>query len=246
MKKIQLFITCFGEQFFSGTLQNMVRIFERLGVAVSFPESQSCCGQPFFNNGFNTEARGVARGWLAAFGESDLPIVSPSASCVAMVRHHYPELFPPGSPEHALAVDLSQRTFEFTEYLTHHLNITDVGASFPHKVTYHASCHLLREMKMRDEPKQLLKAVRGLEFVEMEEEETCCGFGGSLSVLYPASARQCPAIKPIILSTARWMPWLGVAEAGCLMNIAGALRKANSPIKALHLIDVLAAQEEIR
>lgn len=245
MKKIQLFITCFGEQFFSGTLQNMVRIFERLGVAVSFPESQSCCGQPFFNNGFTTEARGVARGWLAAFGESDLPIVSPSASCVAMVRHHYPELFPPGSPEHALAVDLSQRTFEFTEYLTHQLNITDVGASFPHKVTYHASCHLLREMKMRDEPKQLLKAVRGLEFIEMEEEETCCGFGGSLSVLYPGVSQAMVGHKADHIIASQ-VDAVVVAEAGCLMNIAGALRKANSPIKALHLIDVLAAQEEIR
>ncbi len=244
-EKVQLFITCLSEQFFPDTLKNMVALLERLGVVPAFPEAQTCCGQPFFNNGFQEDARKVARGWLQAFGQSPDPIVSPSASCVAMVRHHYPELFPEGSPEHALALDLSRRTFEFSEYLTHQLKVVDVGASFPHRVTYHATCHLLRELHMRDEPKQLLKAVRGLEFVEMKEEETCCGFGGSLSVLYPgvSQAMMDHKVQNVIDSGAEVMV---VAEAGCLMNIRGGLKRAGSAIRAMHLIDILAAQEVLQ
>lgn len=243
-QKVQLFITCLGEQFYPATLKNMVRILERLGVSAVFPGEQTCCGQPFFNNGFQEEARKIASGWLRAFGKSSLPVVSPSGSCVATVRHHYIELFPQGSPEHELAVDLSNRTYEFTEYLTSILNVTDVGASFPHRVTYHASCHLLREIHIRDEPKQLLKAVHGLEFIEMREEETCCGFGGSLSVLYPGVSRAMMQhkVQNVIESGADTVV---VAEAGCLMNISGGLKRAGSSIRALHLIDVLAAQEGV-
>jgi L-lactate dehydrogenase complex protein LldE len=241
-KTVQLFITCLGEQFYPTTLKNMILILERLGVSVIFPEAQTCCGQPFFNNGFQEEARKTARGWLRAFGKSSFPVVSPSGSCVATVRRHYCELFPVGSPEHELAVDLSKRTFEFTEFLTHQLNVIDVGAYFPHRVTYHASCHLLRELHMRDEPKQLLKAVHGLQFIELNEEETCCGFGGSLSVLYPgvSQAMMNHKVQNVIESKAEAVV---VAEAGCLMNISGGLKRAGSSIRALHLIDVLAAQE---
>jgi len=241
-EKVQLFITCLGEQFYPATLKNMVVLLERLGVSVVFPDQQTCCGQPFFNNGFQEKARKVARGWLHAFGKSPLAVVSPSGSCVATVRHHYVDLFPVGSPEHELAVDLSGRTFEFTEYLTQHLKVTDVGASFPHRVTYHASCHLLREMHMRDEPKELLKAVRGLDFIEMKEEETCCGFGGSLSLLYPGVSQSMMEhkVQNVIDCGAEVVV---VAEAGCLMNIGGGLKRAGSSIRALHLIDVLASRE---
>jgi L-lactate dehydrogenase complex protein LldE len=239
---VQLFITCLGEQFYPTTLKSMVRILERLGITIEFPESQTCCGQPHFNNGFQEDARKIARGWLESFSKSSLPIVSPSGSCVATIRHHYHQLFPAGTPEHELVLDLQARTFEFTEFLVHQLGVTDVGASFPHKVTYHASCHLLREIGMRDEPKVLLKAVKNLEFIELVEEETCCGFGGSLSVLYPgvSKAMMENKVNNVIESGAEVVT---VAEAGCLMNISGGLRRAGSPIRAMHLIDILATEE---
>ncbi len=239
---IQLFITCLGEQFYPTTLKNMVRILERLGVSMEFPEAQTCCGQPFFNNGFQVDARKVARTWLESFSKSALPVVSPSGSCVATIRHHYQELFPAGTPEHDLVLDLQSRTFELTEFLVHQLSVTDVGACFPHSVTYHASCHLLREIGMRDEPKILLKAVKNLEFIELVEEETCCGFGGSLSVLYPgvSKAMMENKVRHVIESGAEVVT---VAETGCLMNISGGLKRAGSSIRAMHLIDILAAEE---
>ena len=183
--KAQLFITCLAEQFFPGVLRRMVGLLERLGVEVAFPEEQTCCGQPFFNSGYQTQARELARKWLEVFGRTDGFIVSPSGSCVDMVRHHYPHLFSPGTPEHRLAEDTAARTFEFTQFLVQQLKVTDVGARFPHKATYHASCHLLRGLGVREEPKALLRKVQGLELVPLSSEETCCGFGGTFSVIYP-------------------------------------------------------------
>src|SRR5574341_1561719 len=127
----QLFITCLTEQFFPGVLKRMVTLLERLGVEVAFPEAQTCCGQPFFNTGYRIQARDLARKWLTVFGQTDGYIVSPSGSCVDMVRHHFPHLFPPGSQEHRLAQETAGRTFEFTQFLVNELKVTDVGARFP-------------------------------------------------------------------------------------------------------------------
>ena len=236
----QLFITCLAEQFFPGVLKGMVGLLERLGVQVAFPQDQTCCGQPFFNSGSWTQARELARKWLRAFGETDGAIVSPSGSCVDMVRHHYPHLFPPGTPEHALAEATAARTFEVTQFLVNELKVTDVGARFPHKVTYHASCHLLRGLGAREEPKALLRKVQGLELVPLPNEETCCGFGGVFSVIYPevSQAMMAAKIRAIEASGAEAVV---ACDAGCLMNIAGGLRKLRSPVRAMHLIEVLAA-----
>lgn len=236
----QLFITCLAEQFFPGVLKRMVGLLERLGVQVAFPEEQTCCGQPFFNSGYQTQARELARKWLAVFGKTDGFIVSPSGSCVDMVRHHFPHLFPPGTPEHRLAEEAATRTFEFTEFLVQQLKVTDVGARFPHTVTYHASCHLLRGLGVREEPKALLQKVQDLKLVPLSTEETCCGFGGTFSVIYPevSKAMMEAKVKSIQDSGAEVVV---ACDAGCLMNIAGGLRQANSPIKALHLIEVLTA-----
>ncbi len=241
--KAQLFITCLAEQFVPGVLTRMVRLLERLDVQVAFPERQTCCGQPFFNSGYQTQARDLARQWLEVFGRTDGFIVSPSGSCVDMVRHHYPHLFPPGTPEHHLAEETATRTFEFTQFLVQHLKVTDVGARFPRKVTYHASCHLLRGLGARDEPKALLRKVQGLELLPLSSEETCCGFGGTFSVIYPEVSRAMmeAKVKSIQESGAEVVV---ACDAGCLMNIAGGLRKANSPIKAMHLIEVLTADRE--
>jgi len=238
----QLFITCLAEQFYPGTLENMVRLLERLDIGVEVPAAQTCCGQPLFNSGYQGEARRLAASWLKTFGASRVPIVSPSGSCVDMVRHHYPELFPEGAPEHGLARDLAARTFEFSEFLVHRLQVADVGAHFPHRVTYHPSCHLLRGLGLRREAKQLLSAVRGIELVPLRDEETCCGFGGVFSVIYPAvsQAMMEAKVRNILATGAEAVV---ACDAGCLMNISGGLRRAGAPVKALHLIDVLASQD---
>jgi L-lactate dehydrogenase complex protein LldE len=235
----QLFITCLTEQFFPGVLKRMVTLLEWLGVEVAFPEAQTCCGQPFFNTGYRTQARELARKWLAVFGQTDGYIVSPSGSCVDMVRHHFPHLFPPDSPEHRRAVEVAARTFEFAQFLVNELKVTDLGARFPRKVTYHASCHLLRGLGVREEPKLLLRKVQGLELIPLVGEETCCGFGGAFSVIYPevSQAMMESKVRAIAGSGAEAVV---ACDAGCLMNIAGGLRRAKSPIRAMHLIDVLA------
>ncbi len=239
--KVQLFITCLAEQFFSPMLKDMVTVLERLGVQCEFPEAQTCCGQPMFNSGFQSQARELARKWIDVFDRTDGYIVSPSGSCVDMIRHHYPELFPIGTVDHARAECVAVRTFDFTQFLVNELKIADVGAVFPHKVTYHATCHLLRGLGARDEPKQLLQAVEGLELVPLNEEETCCGFGGVFSVIYPEVSRAMMEAKVQNIE-ASGADTIVACDAGCLMNIAGGLKKINSSVKAMHLIQVLAHQ----
>ncbi len=245
MPKAQLFITCLGDQFYTGTLQNMTQLLENLGVDLVFPSEQTCCGQPLFNNGFEDKTRAVALNFMRAFSQSDAPIVGPSGSCVSMVKHHYAELFPAGSREHEQAREIAARTFEFTEYLVNVLKVTELGAVYPHKVTYHASCHYLREMGLKTEARTLLNAVKGLELIPLNEEETCCGFGGAFTVTYPEVSRLMMEnkVKNIIASQAETVV---TCEPGCLMNIAGGLHKAGSNIRAMHIIDLLAAKEGAR
>jgi L-lactate dehydrogenase complex protein LldE len=240
MPKAQLFITCLGDQFYTSTLQNMTRVLERLGVELSFAPEQTCCGQPLFNNGFEEKTRPVALNFLRAFGKRDAPIIGPSGSCVSMVKHHYASLFKPGTSEHSLAVDIASRIFEFTEYLVKVLKVSDVGAVYPHKVTYHATCHYLREMGLKTEAKTLLNSVKGLELIPLKEEETCCGFGGSFTVTFPEVSRTMMEnkVKDIVASGADTVV---MCEPGCLMNIAGGLQKAGSNIRAMHIVDLLAS-----
>ena len=242
MPQAQLFITCLGDQFYTSTLQNMTHLLERLGVDLVFPPEQTCCGQPLFNNGFEDRTRPVALNFMRAFSKNDAPIIGPSGSCVSMVKHHYPSLFEEGTPEHVLALDISSRIYEFTEYLVDVLKVTDVGAVYAHKVTYHASCHYLREMGLRTEAKTLLNAVDGLEFIPLNEEETCCGFGGAFTVTFPEVSRSMMEnkVENIIASGADTVI---TCEPGCLMNIAGGLQKAGSSIRAMHIIDLLASTE---
>lgn len=243
MPKAQLFITCLGDQFYTSTLQNMTRILKSLGVELDFPPDQTCCGQPLFNNGFEDKTRAVALNFMHAFSKSDAPIIGPSGSCVSMIKHHYLSLFPEGTQGHTLAVDISSRIFEFTEYLVNVLKVTDVGAVYPHKVTYHATCHYLREMGLKTEAKALLNSVKGLEFISLKEEETCCGFGGSFTITFPEVSRAMMEnkVNDILASGADTVV---MCEPGCLMNVAGGLHKAGSTIRAMHIIDLLASSEE--
>ncbi len=244
MPQAQVFLTCLGDQFYTRTLQNMTRLLERLGVELVFPRTQTCCGQPHFNNGFESQAREVARNFLHAFSRSDAPIVGPSGSCVSMVRHHYSDLFPAGTPEHELAENISARTYEFTQYLVDILHITDLGAVYPHRVTYHPSCHYLREMGLTTEARRLLSEVKGLELIPLNEAETCCGFGGAFSVTYPEVSRAMMEAK-VRNILASGVDTVVTCEPGCLMNIAGGLRKAVSSMRAMHIIDLLSMQEQL-
>ncbi len=241
--KAQLFITCLADQFASPVLRDMVTVLERLGVECGFPAAQTCCGQPFFSMGFHDQAIQFARRWIDVFSETEGYIVSPSGSCVYMVVDHYPELFPEGSRERERAEAVAARTLEFSQFLVNVLKVTGVGARYPHKVTYHAACHLLRGLGVRDEPKRLLKGVEGLELVPLANEETCCGFGGAFSVVYPevSGAMMQAKVSNIEASGADTVV---ACDTGCLMNISGGLQKAGSPVKAMHLIQVLAQQGE--
>ncbi len=236
----QLFITCLGENFFSNVLKDTVTVLERLGVQCEFPEGQTCCGQMFYNSGLQRQTLAPARNFLRAFGHREGYIVAPSGSCTDFVRHRYPELFPVGTPEHALAQETAARVFEFSEFLTRILKVTDVGARFPHTVTYHTPCHALRGLGLREEPKQLLRAVRDLELVALNEEETCCGFGGVFSVIYPEVSRAMMEAKVNNIE-ASGADYVVVGEPGCLMNIAGGLYKINSRAKPVHIAQILAA-----
>jgi L-lactate dehydrogenase complex protein LldE len=238
-RRVQLFITCLAEQFYPATLRSLVALLERLGIEVEFPHEQTCCGQPFFNTGFRAEARDMARSWLRTFGRSDSAIVAPSGSCVDMVRH-FPSLFPPGSAEAVEGAAVAARTFEIGEYLVRQLGLRDVGARFPHRVAYHASCHLFRGLGLRTEAKQLLGAVRDIELVPLPDEEVCCGFGGAFSVIYPDVSRAMldAKVRSVVASGAEVVV---ACDAGCLVNIAGGLRKGGSVVKAMHLVDILAS-----
>lgn len=238
-RQVQLFATCLAESFYPDVLRDTVGILERLGVAVGFPRGQTCCGQPLFNSGFHRDARAVARGFLAAFRDHVGDIVSPSGSCVDMARHHFADLFPEGDPDHTLALETAGRTYELTEYLVRVLGVTDVGARYAHRVTYHASCHQLRGLGLREEAKQLLRAVRDIELVPLPDEESCCGFGGAFSVIYPEVSRAMmeAKVQSVIASGAEAVV---ACDAGCLMNIAGGLRKAGASARPLHIVQVLA------
>lgn len=237
--KVQLFITCLGENLLPHMLQKMVGILERLGVACEFPEGQTCCGQPFFNSGFQKEGREMALNWMKAFADTEGYIVAPSGSCLEFVKHRYPEMFPEGSAEHKEAVKIAGRAFEFSQFLVNVMQVTDLGASFPHRVACHSPCHLTRGLGVREEQTILLRAVRGLDLVPLNETETCCGFGGIFSVVYPevSKAMMEAKVRNIMDGSAEYVV---VSEPGCLINIRGGLQKMNSNIQAMHLIEILA------
>lgn len=241
METVQLFITCMAENLLADVLEKMVGLLERLGVRCEFPTGQTCCGQPFFNSGFQSEGREMARRWMRAFAATAGPIVAPSGSCVEFVKHRYPLLFPEGSEERALADRTAARVRELSQFLVQDLKLTDVGASFPHRVACHSPCHLTRGLGVRTEQQTLLKAVRGLELIDLNESDTCCGFGGIFSVVYPEVSRAMVETKAKNIA-ASGAEVVVVSEPGCLVNIRGGLAKMHSTVKAMHLVEILAAR----
>jgi L-lactate dehydrogenase complex protein LldE len=211
----------------------MVTVLRRLNVDVYYPQEQTCCGQPAFNTGYWGEARELAKRYCEVFADADA-IISPSGSCTAMVRNFYPELL-------GKATRVTANTFEFSEFLVRKLGVTDVGAKFPAKVTYHDACHALRELRLKDEPRELLRNVKGLELVEMSEAETCCGFGGTFSVKFPMISYAMDEVKCTSIKQTG-AEYVVSGDSSCLMQIDGYLRRQRLPIKTIHLAEVLAAR----
>ncbi len=237
--KISLFVPCFVDQLFPNVAVSTVQILERLGHEVSFPSAQTCCGQPAFNSGFCNEARDVAERFLEIFSEADA-VVAPSGSCVSMVKHYYADLFQ-GRAEESLATLVAGKTFELAEFLVHRLRIMDLGARYPRKVVWHDACHGLRELKLKQEPRQLLRAVRDLELLEMKECETCCGFGGTFSVKFPDISIAMDEVK-IASIEETGADCVASMDSSCLMQIRGLLEKRGSRVEAVHLAEILASR----
>ena len=235
---VTLFIQCLVDGIYPEVAQAMVRIFRHLGMELLCPTQQTCCGQPAFNAGYRREARVAAQHFIRLF-ESAQAIVCPSGSCVTMVRHHYPELFDDDAAWHERAVRVGARTYELTQYLVDILGVEDLGARYNGTVTYHDSCHLLRYLGVKEQPRQLLRKVAGLDFVEMHDSDRCCGFGGTFAFKYEdiSAAMAEDKARNIIASGADTV--VG-CDMGCLMNIQGMLSRMGSAVKSLHIAQILA------
>lgn len=235
--KVQLFVPCFVDQIYPQTAFNMVKVLEKVGCTVSYNPNQTCCGQPAFNAGFLDDARAVCTKFLKDFS-SDSIIVAPSASCVGFVRNYYTKLFSDSSFRKQV-VAIQKNIFEFSEFLVNKLGITDVGASLEGKATYHDSCAGLRECRIKNEPRQLLMHVKGLELKEMEDVETCCGFGGTFAVKYEAISVAMGEQK-VEHALATEANYLISTDLSCLMHLQGYINHKGYNLKTLHLADVLA------
>ncbi len=239
--RVALFITCLGDLFFPQVGECAVKLLRRLGMEVTFNPAQTCCGQPAFNTGYRQEAREVAARVLDLFADAEY-VVAPSGSCTTMVRVFYPELFEHDPERLRKAERLRERFFEFSEFLVKVLKVEDVGASFRGRVTYHDSCHLLRELGIGDEPRKLIRAVRGIDFVEMQDYRLCCGFGGTFSVKFPEVSVSMGEDK-LRAATQAGAEFLVANDSGCLMHLAGLIHRQGLPIRTLHLAELLAKQE---
>lgn len=242
-----LFVTCVNDALYPRTGVAVVRLLERLGVAVDFPAAQGCCGQPPYNTGYRYESEPLLRRTAEAFAGHPY-VVAPSGSCVAMIREHYPRIGAKAAAEGRgseladLAADLVPRVYELTEFLVDVLGVTDVGAHFPHTVTYHPSCHGLRTLGLGDRPRRLLAAVRGLDLVELPGAEECCGFGGTFAVKNPDVSAAMGADK-IRAARATGAEVLCGADNSCLAHLDGTLRRAGAPLRTLHIAEILASTQ---
>jgi L-lactate dehydrogenase complex protein LldE len=234
--KVSLLITCLGDALFPDVGVATVRLLRRLGVTLDFPEAQTCCGQPHFNGGYHDDAREIARHTLRTF-DSGQTVVVPSGSCAATIKLEYPHLFHDDAVWRPRAEDMARRTYELSDFLVNVLGLEDVGARYEGKVTYHMACHL-RGLGLLTEPERLLMRVKGLEYVKLERADECCGFGGSFAVRYPGIS------GAMVQDKAGFIEKAGVSavvatDGGCLMNIAGCLRRRGSAVRALHLAQIL-------
>jgi L-lactate dehydrogenase complex protein LldE len=239
---VQLMVTCLVDTFFPEVGEAMVKVLERLGVCVEFPARQTCCGQPAFNAGLRSEARPLAEHTIEVFEATSNPVIIPSGSCAVMIRTGYLELFADDPPWLERAEALAKRTFEFSEYLVDHLGVTDVGATFNGKLSYHASCHLLRGLGVDRQPRTLISNVQGADMIELPHADECCGFGGIFSIEHPELSAEMLKRKINNLESTE-APTLVVCDTGCLMHIQGGLKRQGRSQRVVHIAEILANRE---
>ncbi|MGW0734872.1 (Fe-S)-binding protein [Streptomyces sp. NPDC002851] len=246
--RVALFLTCINDTLYPDTGRAVVKLLRRLGVEVDFPAAQTCCGQAHYNTGYRHEAEPLARHFAEVFGGYDA-IVTPSGSCGAMVRELYPRIGERARAEgrgDGLARTVAPvvpKTYELTEFLVDVLGVTDVGAYYPHTVTYHPTCHGLRSLGLGERPLQLLRAVKGLELVELPGAEECCGFGGTFAVKNADVSAAMGADK-VRAARSTGADVLCAADNSCLMHIGGTLARLRSGLRPVHIAEILARTEE--
>jgi L-lactate dehydrogenase complex protein LldE len=241
--RVALFVTCFNDTLFPGTGRAVVGVLERLGHMVSFPLEQTCCGQMHYNTGYQHETIPMVRHFVRTFGDCEV-VVSPSPSCVGMVHELYPKVAAlAGDDGLARAVnELIPRVYELSTLLVHRLGVEDVGAYFPHRVTFHPTCHSLRMLRIGDAPQRLLRKVHGIDLVELEHGEECCGFGGTFAVKNAdtSMAMLSDKIRCVLDTRAEYC---AAADNSCLMHIGGALHLQRAGVNPIHLAEILASTE---
>lgn len=234
---VQIFIPCFIDQLFPDTAFNMIKVLEKAGCKVHYNEEQTCCGQPAFNAGFREESKIVCKKFINDFSGREF-IVTPSASCAGFVKNYYHKLLSGASNINDIRA-MQSRMFELSDFLVNIVKKVDFGASFPHKATYHDSCAALRECHVKKEPRKLLEHVKGLELVEMNDVETCCGFGGTFAVKFE-DISGAMADQKITHATETGAEYIISTDASCLMHLDGYANKQGKKIQTIHLADVLA------
>jgi L-lactate dehydrogenase complex protein LldE len=241
MQKVSLFVPCFVDQLSPEVALDTARVLRRVGCEVVFPEGQTCCGQPGFNTGYWQEARPLAEWFVRVFRSSEA-VVCPSGSCTTMVRRFYAELLA-GTRLAGEAQSLCARVFEFSEFLVKIAGASDVGACFPHRVTFHDACHGLRELHLKNEPRELLRCVRGLELIEMPSSEECCGFGGTFATKFAVISAAMGDTKAGNVE-ACGAEYVASIDPSCLLQIDGILRRRNSRVRAIHVANILARTDQ--
>jgi L-lactate dehydrogenase complex protein LldE len=236
--RVQIFVPCFVDQLYPQTAMNMVKILEKAGCEVSYNPNQTCCGQPAFNAGFWEDAKEVCSKFLKDFDASEI-IVGPSASCVGFVKNYYSRLFD-NSSVHNEVKAISENIYELSDFLVNKINVTKFGAKLPAKATYHDSCAGLRECKIKNEPRQLLSNVEGLELTELKDVETCCGFGGTFAVKFGAISAAMGEQK-VENALATGAEYLISTDTSCLMHLQGYIDGKKYNLKTMHIADVLAS-----
>lgn len=235
---VQLFIPCYIDQLYPETGFNVIKILEKVGCNIHYNPEQTCCGQPAFNSGYWKETTAFAEKFLTDFNDS-MPIVSPSGSCSSFVIHHYPKILIDNTEFLAKHELIKTKIFELSDFLVNILKIENLGAQFKHKVTFHDSCSALREYGLKDEARTLLKHVAGLQLIEMDECDTCCGFGGTFAVKNKEISSSMTEQK-VLNALRTGAEYIVSTEASCLMNINGFINKQKLSIKGIHLADILA------
>jgi L-lactate dehydrogenase complex protein LldE len=242
-RKAQLFVTCLIETLRPEAGMSVVRVLERLGVQVEFPNAQTCCGQPAFNGGAWDDARAMGRYTLDVLSQSDAPIVVPSGSCGDMLVHHYPELFA-GDPKYGpLAEQIAARTYEFSQFLVEVLGVTDLHARFAERVAYHPSCHLSRGLGITQPPRALLQNVQGAQVVELNGATECCGFGGLFAIKMGDISSAMLERKLDAIQAAQAQTVVG-CDVSCLLHLGGGLHRRGTNVATKHLAEVLDTQTD--